>query len=385
MSKRSGKKKLSGGKKVSLPVVVGFQSAENPVEKKSAAKKKPASRPAGGYSPFRSGHHYQDVNERKQSEEYRAYREKYEQWPANRRLADFPIHLDLELSSACNLRCPMCPTVYIDDPSFAKFKEGSGAAMMPMDMFRKAIDEGKRHGDFSSIKLNYRGESTLHPQIVEMIAYARDAGVIDIMMNTNGNYPHSLNEEMVDAGLTWIAFSLDAIHPATYDVCRRGGNFYTAYSVALDMCRFVDRLHVQVGYVVQRMNKDETEDFVEFWSRMPVHRILVSDAYNSGGLIKNEKAILTKKYSSVDSFCCPQLWQRIVVWNDGRMFPCCHAWNAPEDLFLGNIADTTIKDAWDGEKFSEIRRLHSEGRYLEVGTCVDCPYPKEPFDIESNE
>lgn len=334
----------------------------------------------------RSGHHYREVNERRQTDEYKKYRERYEQWPRMRRLSDFPVHLDLELSSACNLRCPMCPTVYIDDPSFEKFKEGNMAAMMPMDMFKKAIDEGSQYGDFCSIKLNYRGESTLHPQIVEMISYASDAGVIDIMVNTNGNYPISLNKEMVDAGLTWVAFSLDAIRPETYGICRKGGNFFDAYAAALDMCKHVDRLHVQVGYVVQRMNKDETDEFVEFWARMPVHRILVSDAYNSGGLIKNEKAILTKKYVSAnDSFCCPQLWQRVVVWNDGRMFPCCHAWNAPDDLYLGNISDMTIRDAWHSVKLQNLRATHAAGGYENIGTCAMCPYPKEPADIESNE
>jgi len=337
----------------------------------------------GGYTPFRSGHNYTDVNERRQTEEYRAYRERYEQWPKARRVADFPIHLDLELSSACNLRCPMCPTVHISDPSFKKL--GCDSAMMPADMFKRAVDEARRHEDFCSIKLNYRGESTLHPQIVDFISYARDAGVIDIMLNTNGNYPLSLNQEMVDAGLTWIAFSLDASRPETYRRCRAGGDFFTAYPTAIDMCRFADRLAVQVGFVVQKANRGEVQEFTDFWSRMPVHRILVSDAYNSGGLIANEKAILTKRYEAAEQFCCPQLWQRLVLWSDGRIFACCHAWDAPEDLHLGDFPGTAIKAAWDSEKLRELRRTHADGRHCEVGTCEKCPYPREPVDIESNE
>jgi MoaA/NifB/PqqE/SkfB family radical SAM enzyme len=331
-----------------------------------------------GYTPYRTGHNYMRVNERERDEKHLAYREKYERWPELRRVADFPIHLDLELSSACNLRCPMCPTVYIAEPSFKR--QSDSGAFMPPEMFRRAIDEGRRHADFCSVKLNYRGESTLHPKIVEMIAYARDAGVIDIMMNTNGNYPTSLNGEMVDAGLTWIAFSLDAARPETYRRCRAGGDFFTAYSTAIDMCRFVGRLTVQVGFVVQRANAGEVQEFKDFWSRMPVHRILVSDAYNSGGLIPNEEAILTKQYEPIDGFCCPQLWQRLVLWNDGRIFACCHAWDAPEDLHLGNIADTTLKEVWESEKLRALRLAHSGGRWRDVGACVGCPYPKRPVD-----
>lgn len=312
------------------------------------------------YTPFRSGLKYTNINSRKQTKKYRVYREKYERWPAEHIVANFPIHLDLELSSACNLRCPMCPTVHISDPSFKKL--GQDSAMMSVDMFRQAIDEAKQHEDFCSIKLNYRGESTLHPQIVDLIAYARDAGVIDIMLNTNGNYPLSLNEEMVDAGLTWIAFSLDAVRPETYRRCRAGGDFFTAYPTAIDMCRFVDRLAIQVGFVVQKTNRDEVQEFTEFWSRMPVHRILVSDVYGLLG---------TKRYK--EDFCCPQLWQRLVIWNDGRIFACCHAWDAPEDLYLGDVSNTTIKDAWGSEKLQKLRMAHVDGKYREIGTCAKCP------------
>ena len=39
----------------------------------------------------------------------------------------------------------------------------------------------------SSIKLNYRGEPSLHPEIVSFVSQAADHGFPDIMMNTNGN------------------------------------------------------------------------------------------------------------------------------------------------------------------------------------------------------
>ena len=39
----------------------------------------------------------------------------------------------------------------------------------------------------SSIKLNYRGEPSLHPRIVSFVREAAGLGFPDIMMNTNGN------------------------------------------------------------------------------------------------------------------------------------------------------------------------------------------------------
>jgi len=335
-------------------------------------------------SPFRSGHHYIQNKKRTPEEErrHKQYREQYEQWPLQTKLGNFPTHLDLELASACNLHCPMCHTVYIEDPSFKKFKEKRmKESLMDFDLYKKAIDEAVQYEHFHSVKLNYRGESTLHPEIVDFVAYAKHKGVFDIMLNTNGNYDISLTEEMIDAGLTWISISLDAINPETYKKVRAGGNFYTAYASAINMCKFADKANIQVSFVRQKINYEETEDFLKFWSKMPVHKILISDVYNPGELIKNETAFVVLNYEKVDKFTCPQLWQRILIFNDGRMFPCCHSFEAPDDLYLGNLNDINIVDAWNSEKLTKIRDLHKSGDYNKVSTCSKCAYPKKCVQI----
>lgn len=338
------------------------------------------------YTPFRSGHHYINKNEKdaapRDEARYAQYREQYEEWPGQNKLGDFPTHLDIELSSACNLHCPMCHTLYIEDPSFGKFKDNRmDEALLDFDMFKKAIDEAVQYEHFHSIKLNYRGESTLHPQIVDCIRYAKEKGVFDIMLNTNGNYPIELTELMVDAGLTWLSVSLDSIRPETYKKVRAGGNFYRAYATAIDMCRFADRVNCHVSFVKQKANVDEIDQFVEFWDRMPLKKMLISDVYNPGELIKNDSAITVLNYKRSDSFTCPQLWQRILMFNDGRMFPCCHAFEAPDDLYLGNIKDMNIRDAWHSEKLNNLRDIHLKGNYQDIDTCYRCAYPKEPVQL----
>jgi len=338
------------------------------------------------HTPFRQGHHYvvkenTDAVDR-DADRYTRYREQYEKWPLEQKLSDFPTHLDLELSSACNLHCPMCHTVYIEDPSFKKFKDQRmKESLMDMDLFKKAIDEAVQYGHFHSIKLNYRGESTLHPQIVDFITYAKIKGVFEIMLNTNGNYNVELNQQMVEAGLTWLSISLDAITPETYARVRAGGNFYRAYASALDMCRFAEDVNCHVSFVKQKLNYEEIDDFLNFWNKMPLKKILISDVYNPGELIKNENAFTTLNYRRSEHFTCPQLWQRILMFNDGRMFPCCHAFEAPDDLFLGNFQDVSIHEAWHSDKFQKLRDIHVNGSYQNIGTCYRCAYPKRPVEL----
>lgn len=333
-------------------------------------------------NPYRSGHNFvKNYDMDRMDERFREYRQKFETYPKRQIVSDFPIHVDLELSSMCNLRCPMCHTLYIQYPSYEAYRKGDSSAFMDFETFKRAVDEGKRYHDFSSIKLNFRGESTLHPEIDRFVRYAHDNGVLDILLNSNANYPVELNAKLVDAGLSEVAYSLDALTPETYRKVRVGGDFFWAMSVVTDMLRYKDRIRVRVSYVHQKANQHETEAFVKFWTEMGVDRILVSDVYNPAELIKNDN-LMVRKYQKPEKFTCPQLWQRLVVMNNGEVYPCCHAFEGPEDLRLGNIKMDSLADLWHGEKLRMLRQTHAAGDYRKILTCSKCAYPKQKVHDE---
>lgn len=331
------------------------------------------------FTPYRSGHHFmKNYDPERFGDRFVEYRHKWETYPKNQIVSDFPINVDLELASMCNLRCPMCHTVYIKNPSYAAFRNQDMTRLMPFETFKRAIDEGMEHKDFSAIKLNFRGESTLHPQIDEFISYAVERGVLDILLNSNGNYPVGLNERLVDAGLSEIAFSLDALTPETYKKIRIGGSFYVAMGNVMQMLAHKDRIRVRVSYVHQKANAHETEDFTKFWTKMGVDKILISDVYNPAELMKKDVSV--KKYARPDTFKCPQLWQRLMVLNNGDVYPCCHVFEEPDDLKLGNIHQTPLAEMWNGEKLGTLREVHSRGEYQRIATCAKCAYPKQLID-----
>lgn len=331
------------------------------------------------FTPYRSGHHFvKKVDPKIYGEAYAEYRRKWEEYPRKQVVSDFPINVDLELASMCNLRCPMCHTIYIEHPSYAAYERQDQTRLMSFDTFKHAIDEGGHYKDFSAIKLNFRGESTLHPKIDEFIRYAKDRGVLDILLNSNGNYPASLNERLAGSGLSEISFSLDALTPETYKKVRVGGDFYLAMSNVMRMLGFRDRIRVHVSYVHQVANAHETDKFVEFWTTMGVQKILISDVYNPAELIR--KDMLVKKYAKPEKFTCPQLWQRLMVLDNGDVYPCCHAFEEPDDLKLGNIHQTPLIEMWRGEKLGKLRETHARGDYKEIATCSTCAYPKQPIE-----
>jgi MoaA/NifB/PqqE/SkfB family radical SAM enzyme len=40
--------------------------------------------------------------------EYKEYRKKWKEYPEKRIVGEFPLHVDVESTNACNLRCVMC-------------------------------------------------------------------------------------------------------------------------------------------------------------------------------------------------------------------------------------------------------------------------------------
>ena len=43
---------------------------------------------------------------------FQEYRQKWREWPQVFRVGEFPLFIDIEVTSACNLKCPFCATTF---------------------------------------------------------------------------------------------------------------------------------------------------------------------------------------------------------------------------------------------------------------------------------
>lgn len=291
------------------------------------------------------------------SQEYLEYRRCWMENPPAFILRDMPLHLDIEASSKCNLRCTFCDR----QPNLKPGQLG----LLDLALFHHIIDQFSPNNKLWGLKLNYRGEPMLNPHIPEMVKYAKAHGVLDVYFNTNGMF---LDEKscnaLVEAGLDRISISIDGITKEQYESVRVGAKFD----------RLLDGLRA-LWWV--RKKKNVTYPKIRIQTvKLPTTDV---EAYKAAWEeYADEVAMLeftdeSRRDTSLrGNWACPQLWQRMTIEWDGTVLGCHN--DDLRNINLGNAWKRSIHDCWHDERLMEIRRLHMEGKSHEVDDCNGCPW-----------
>lgn len=301
--------------------------------------------------------------------EYWDYRQRWEQNPRNRTLTDFPIHLDIEATSACNLKCVMCSrTELVERNEFWKVQA------FDFDQYCRLIDDGVRNG-LSSIKYNFLGEPLLNKRLIEMIRYAKQAGVIDVMFNTNAVLlDESTSRELIASGLDKLFFSFDSADPDQYHAIRIGADYDKVLANIRNFIRIRSEMgsvspFTRVSMVMMTDTRDQWRAFQDLFEPI-VDAVAWVDYLDHTGR-DNQQRTLVDLGSRKARYCCPQLWQRAFVHPDGVVTACCI--DATREMPLGNVFEQPMAEIWRGEKYQQLRDLHAAGRSAEIPICSRCP------------
>jgi radical SAM protein with 4Fe4S-binding SPASM domain len=315
---------------------------------------------------------YQEIRLRKdphkgkeKSAPYREYRRKWEEYPQKQIVGEFPIHLDIETTNACNLRCPMCArTILIEKGQFPRRQ------FMPWDFYRNLIDQGADHGLYS-VKLNYFGEPLLHPDVVEQVRYAKARGIIDVMMNTNATLlTEDLSRALLDAGLDKIFFSFDSHLKEEYEAIRVGANFEKTVENIKTFARIRNQngyrgTEMRISMVLWPGEEEKFKALVAMWQG-------IVDTIGFGYYVERDPRKL-KDHEPVRGFICAQPWQRLFVMVDGTVTACCA--DERREYVLGQADQEPLVKIWKGERLARLREAHSKGRYFEIAMCRKCYVP----------
>ena len=292
----------------------------------------------------------------KEENSFKEYRKKWEEWPKNFYIGEFPLFIDIEVTSVCNLKCPFCATTFRNN----LVKKG----FISFETVKKIIDEGTGNNLYG-VKFNIRGEALLHPELPEFVSYAKKKGLVDVYFNTNAMLlTEDISRKLIDAGLDRISISFEGYTKEVYEKYRVGANYETVLSnikklKALKGKFGVEHPKIRVQTVMLEELKPYFQEYNDFWNQ---------HADEVGFL--DYKEMKVKKTGFQYPWACPQIWQRMAIFWDGTILPCNHD---DDGVFsLGNIQEITIKEAWNSEKLNHIRNMHKKGLAHQISGCDGC-------------
>ena len=293
---------------------------------------------------------------KKDDHRFNEYRKRWNEWPKSFYVGEYPIFIDIEVTSACNLKCDFCATTFRGKTIKMGF--------ISFEIIKKIIDEGADN-DLFGVKFNIRGEPLLHPQIHEFVKYAKQKNLIDVYFNTNAILlGEDVAKKLIDSGLDRLSISFEGYTKSVYEKYRIGANYEKVLSNIENIQSLKRKLGVEHPKVrIQTVMLPELEETFDEYKKFWAERV------DEVGFL-DYKEMKIKKRNIKYPWACPQIWQRMAIWWNGTILPCNH----DDDglLVLGNVRTSTIKEVWNSNKLNNIREMHKKGNAHEIQACDGC-------------
>lgn len=299
--------------------------------------------------------------------EYHEYRKKWDEWPAKQVIGDYPLLVDLETVSRCNLKCPMCPTVTDEfvDKRVKPFKKGQ----LDFDVIEKVVSEVA--GNIYSLRLSWIGEPTMHPKLIDAVKLAKDSGIKEVSFLTNG-YKLKLDyfKKLARAGVDLITVSIDGMGE-TYDLIRFPLKFDETVKKLKDISDFKKENGLEKPLIkiqgVWPAIRENPEGFYNTFA--PIVDLIAFNPLID--YLHKDKDIVY-----MENFACPQHYQRIVIGSNGKATMCSS--DDFMDIEIGDVRKQSIHEIWHSDKFAAVRSQHSKkDGFLEIKPCKNCFYPRK--------
>lgn len=268
-----------------------------------------------------------------------------------------PEIVQIESTNICNAKCVFCPR---DDM-------GRKQGVMDMALFRKIADECAALG-IEHVRMHNYGEPFVDRSLVEKVRYAKQAGIPQVGMISNGSL---ITEEaargMIEAGLDAINISVDASGKDVFEKTRVG----LKYDKVIGNIERLVRLRSELGRTrpkltlsfVRQGNSEDEQAFIEHWRKI-ADKIHVTDLHNWAGTLNQQSDV---------HYPCYRPWLTFTALWDGRVSLCCADFDGR--IVLGDLRTHSIEQIWNADAYRAVRRQHLESGGPDI--CRSCDLPKK--------
>jgi len=332
----------------------------------------------------------------------------------NRSDSELPRMIFLETTTACNLRCSLCPR-FVDD--YAQH-----GTFMPIEVYERVQPYFPTLAELALVGC---GEPLTDRRILDFVAEAA-AHKIYVMFTTNGTLLNpELSLKIVRSGLSMLGVSVDGASKQVFEQIRDGANFE---AVIGNLRQFIQirnshgtRPIVKVQVVILKQNLEELPDLVRLAAEIGADELYAKKpsvfSNNEGAINSSQesfdalvyahqrdmvirKALETARslgfravfpsYQQEGPSDCPYHPQRqLYIRREGDVFPCpiyavTHSTRATtrstDGKCMGNVLQTPLPIIWQSKVYREFRRRFISGT---EETCLTCSLWRQGYRVYS--
>ena len=281
-----------------------------------------------------------------------------------------PKSVCLELSSACQLKCPSCPNAN------GVIAKKLGSDFLSYDNFRHFLDCCH---EINHIELSNWGELFLNKSLQQILRFAYDRGVA--LSADNGVNLNTVDNDILEALVKYrfrrITCSIDGITQGTYERYRINGKLDAVLANIREINRYKSLYSsiyplLRWQFVAFGHNQDDISEArhlakelgMDFYLKLSWDDMYTEKSFSpitnhdlirteSGLGVADRKEFRQLYGKSYISDTCRQLWNMPHIHADGRMLGCCiNFWGN-----YGNVFETGFFNCFFGEKMSYARAM----------------------------
>jgi radical SAM protein with 4Fe4S-binding SPASM domain len=288
-----------------------------------------------------------------------------------------PMAVSIEPTTACNLRCPQCPS------GLRQFSRPTGNLKINTN---EKILEGLGK-NLQYINYYFQGEPFINPDFLSLVKSARKRGIY-VLTSTNAHFISSETaDKVVDSGLSEVIISIDGTTQETYEDYRIEGDLAKVLEGTRNLVKSRANLKskfpiITFQFLVTQKNEHQIPELQKIADEIGVDNvnlktIQIYDFEKGNDLIpQNQKYSRYKKDSSGNykiknklRNSCWRSWSSCVFTWDGSVVPCCFDKDAKHEI--GNISKSEFKTIWKGAINKDFRQKVLRNRN-EIDICKNC-------------
>lgn len=288
-----------------------------------------------------------------------------------------PFSISIEPTTACNLRCPECPS------GLRAFTRDTGN--LKEDFFRKIIDEIGTQLFY--LTFYFQGEPYINPKFLEMVGYANRKGIYT-STSTNAHFLNDKNAKAtIESGLDRLIISIDGTTQEVYEAYRKEGQLEKVLEGARNIVKWKKELqsktpHIIFQFLVVQPNEHQIEEVYQLAKEIGADEVKLKTAqiydYKNGNPLiptidkyaryaKQKDGTYVIKNELLNH--CWKLWHSCVITWDGWVVPCCFDKDA--NYRLGSLKHDSFQKLWMDKPYQNFRKTLLKGRD-QIDICTNC-------------